>query len=662
MNKRIGVYICHCGGNISDYVDVAEAQRLMQDEDGVLISKHVMFACSDATQTEMVNDIKENQLDAIVVASCSPKLHTHTFRGVADRAGLNKYNYIQVNIREQCSWPHSDKPLDATHKAIGLIRAGIKKAALSEALESVEIEAYDAMMVVGAGVSGLKAALELAKNGHQVYLLEKEKKVGGKLVENGSLFMTGEHGNQLVERLLEEIKNNTKITLFTESEVEKVNGSIGNFNIDVNVGMGCVKTEKMTLAVGSVLVATGYDYYQPKENEFAFGMSPRVITLPELKKRMEKNNGVIIHNNKPVKSLAFVYCVGNRQRKGENKYCSRICCTTAIHTGLLLKEKNKDLKIIHLYRDIRTYGKQELLYEQSSKQGDVYMKFDEKEPPQVDVKGDSLLVKVKDYLTQKKEIEFSPDLLVLVTGAVARSDSSDIAAKFKIPVGADRFFNEIHPKLKPVETVINGVLIGGACQSPKNVSESVQSSLSAVSKMLSLIKNNRIRLEPIIARVNEDACLWCGKCAEVCEFDALKEITCNGKQITEVNPATCKGCGICVPVCPSEALELKMFSDKEIEAMIDGFVSQVELSGHSEEPKQLQTAKKPLNLKRYPEIWSRIANCITDEHKTIPEIAKIIGEDIGLVTWHLMTMNKYNYVQSDGMDKKDQYFYYKLKN
>jgi len=662
MNKRIGVYICHCGGNISDYVDVAEAQRLMRDEDGVLISKHVMFACSDATQTEMVNDIKENQLDAIVVASCSPKLHTHTFRGVADRAGLNKYNYIQVNIREQCSWPHSDKPLDATHKAIGLIRAGIKKAALSEALESMEIEAQDAMMVVGAGVAGMKAALELANNGHQVYLIEKEKTVGGKLVENGSLFMTGEQGPHLVERLLDEIKNNTKITLFAESEVEKVNGSIGNFIIDVNVGMGGVKTEKMSLAVGSVLVATGYDYYQPKENEFAFGLSPRVITLPELKKRMEENNGAILFNNKPVKSLAFVYCVGNRQRKGENKYCSRICCTTAIHTGLLLKEKNKSLKIIHLYRDIRTYGKQELLYEQSSKQGDVYMKFDEKEPPVVEVHGDLLQVKIRDYLTQKKEIEFNPDMVVLVTGAVARTDSSDIAAKFKIPVGADRFFNEIHPKLKPVETVINGVLIGGACQGPKNVSESVQSSLSAVSKMLSLIKNKRIRLEPIIARVNEDACLWCGKCAEVCEFDALKEVTGNGKQIAEVNPATCKGCGICVPVCPSEALELKMFSDKEIEGMIDGFVSQVELSGQSDEQKKPESVKKPLNLKRYPEIWTRIANCITDEHKTIPEIAKQIGEDISLVTWHLMTMNKYNYVQSDGMEKKEQYFYYKLKN
>ncbi|MCK9612993.1 MAG: FAD-dependent oxidoreductase [Bacteroidales bacterium] len=662
MNKRIGVYICHCGGNISDYVDVAEAQHLMQDEDGVLISKHVMFACSDATQTEMVNDIKENRLDAIVVASCSPKLHTHTFRGVADRAGLNKYNYIQVNIREQCSWPHSDKPLDATHKAIGLIRAGIKKAALSEALESMEIEAQDAMMVIGAGVSGMKAALELANNGHQVYLIEKEKKVGGKLVENSSLFMTGEQGIQLVERLMEEIKNNTKITIFTESEVEKVNGSIGNFNIDVNVGMGGVKTEKMSLAIGSVLLTTGYDYYQPKENEFAYGLSPRVITLPELKKRMEENNGVIHYNNKPVKSLAFIYCVGNRQSKGENKYCSRICCTTAIHTGLQLKEKNNGLKIIHLYRDIRTYGKQELLYEQSSKQGDIYMKFEEKEPPQVEVKGDSVLVKVKDYLTQKKELEFSPDLLVLVTGAVARADGSDIAAKFKIPVGADRFFNEIHPKLKPVETVINGVLIGGTCQGPKNVSESVQSSLSAVSKMLSLIKNKRIRLEPIIAKVNEDACLWCGKCAGVCEFDTLKEITRNGKQIVEVNPATCKGCGICVPVCPSEALELKMFSDKEIEGMIDGFVSQVELTGQSDEPKKPENVKKPLNLKRYPEIWTRIATCITDEHKTIPEIAKQIGEDIGLVTWHLMTMNKYNYVQSDGMDKKGQYFYYKLKN
>lgn len=662
MKERIGVYICHCGGNISDYVDVAEAQRLMQDEDGVLLAKHVMFACSDATQTEMVNDIKEHNLDAIVVASCSPKLHTHTFRGVADRAGLNKYNYIQVNIREQCSWPHSDKPMDATHKAIGLIRAGIKKAALSEALESTEINATEASLVVGAGIAGMKAAIELARNGNQVYLIEKEARMGGQLRDVGTIFPTNKPGFELIDRLTQEIKSDSRITLFTETEVEKVNGSIGNFSVDVHVRMAGTNTENMTLAVGSILITTGFDHYLPKENEYGFGQSDRIITLPELKKRMSASGGIVTHNGKPVRSLAFVYCVGSRQSKGENKYCSRTCCMSATHTALLLKEKNRDMKILHLYRDIRTYGKMEILYEKSSKQGDIYLKFEEKEPPVVEVNGDNVSVKMKDYLTQKQEIEFQPDLLVLVTGSVPRSDSTDISSKFKIPIGADKFFNEVHPKLKPVETVINGVLIGGSCQGPKNISESVQSSLSAVSKMMSLIKDHRIQLDPVIARVNADACIWCGKCAAVCEFDAIKQVEYNGKQIAEINPATCKGCGICTPVCPNEALDLKLFSNAEIESMIDGFMSEVKLSdGQKNEGEKPATGKKPITLKRFPEIWTRIANTMQNGHKTIPEIAQELGLDTNTVTWHLMTMNKYYFVESDGMDKKDEYYYYKLK-
>ncbi|HBG70775.1 MAG: hypothetical protein A2W93_04295 [Bacteroidetes bacterium GWF2_43_63] len=662
MNNKIGVYICHCGGNISDYVDVAEVQRLMKDEDGVVISKHVMFACADSNQKEMIEDIESQNLDAIVVASCSPKLHTHTFRGVAERAGLNKYNYIQANIREQCSWPHSDKPLDATHKAVGLIRAAIKKAALSEALETIEIEAKDASLVIGAGVAGMKAAIELAGIGNQVFLIEKEAHVGGKLLENGKLFPTSQNGKELAAGLLSQIKANPKITLFTETEVEKVSGSVGNFSVDVKVRMAGTNTETMTLAVGSVLVATGYAHYQPKESEYGYGLSDRVITLPELKKRIEENNGVITHNGKPVKSLAFVYCVGSRQSKGENKYCSRMCCSSAIHTSLLLKESNRDMKILHLYRDIRTYGKQEIMYEKSSKQGDIYLKFEEKEAPVVDVVNNTITVKLKDYLTQKKEIEFQPDMLVLVTGAVAREDSADVSAKFKIPRGADKFFNEIHPKLKPVETVINGVFIGGSCQGPKNISESVQSSSSAVSKIAALIKDGLVQLEPIIARVNADACLWCGKCAAVCEYDALKEMTFNGKQIAEVNPATCKGCGICTPVCPTDALEVIMYTNSEMESMIDGFMENVVLEPSTEDTEEESVASGPVKMKEHPQLWRQIAASIATEHKTIPEIAQTIGMDKDLVTWHVMTMNKYNVLMADGMDSKEQYYYYKLKN
>ena len=562
MKERIGVYICHCGGNISDYVDVEELSRIMKDEDGVVVSKHVMFACADSGQKEMVQDIQEQNLDALVVASCSPKLHLHTFRGVAKRANLNQYNYIQVNIREQCSWPHSDKPLDATKKAAGLIRAGIKRAALSKALENIEIDTTKAVVVIGAGISGMRASIDLAKMGNEVYLVEKDFFVGGNIAQSDTLFMDNEKGKDLIQKLYQEIKTFSNITLFTGSTIEKVSGSLGNFNVSIKIRPSFIKhnadiktikqaieecktevpdpftlglttrkaiyknysealpdkyvvdaeaikenhpflekynnvidiyqfDEAVTLHAGSILVTTGADFYKPKENEYAYKSVKEVITLAEFKTLISLNSDKLFFNNKPINTITFIYCVGNRQTKGENKYCSRYCCTSAIHTAILLKEKYDNIKSYHLFRDIRTYGKQEILYEKSSKQGDVYIRFDEKEPPTVEIQNGVLTVKVKDLLTSKKELEIGTDLVVLVTGMIAREDSSLIAEKLKIPIGNDKFFNEIHPKLKPVETVIKGVFIGGCCQGPKNISESVQSSLSAAAKISASIKSNK---------------------------------------------------------------------------------------------------------------------------------------------------------------------------
>lgn len=664
MIKRIGVYICHCGGNISDYVDVAEIQRLMEKEDGVVVAKHVMFACADSNQKEMIQDIQEQNLDAIVVASCSPKLHTHTFRGVASRAGLNQYNYIQANIREQCSWPHSDQPLEATQKAIGLIRAAIKKAALSEALENIVIEAKNASMVVGAGIAGMKAAIELARNGNHVFLIEKEGKPGGKLLNSGRLFSTGENGADLVSKLSIQVSSISEITLLTNTAVEKVAGSIGNFTVEVKTRTDEANDEKLILSVGSILVTTGFEHYMPQENEYGFGTSDRVITLPELRKKMLENGGRLMYDGHPVKSVAMIYCVGSRQSKGENKYCSRACCSSAIYTSLLLRQANPGLNVAHIYRDIRTYGKQEVMYEEASRLGDIFLKYEEKDLPSVEMVNNKVVIKVKDYLTSKKEMELRPDILVLVTGAVPCCDSGEIASKLKIPVGSDKFFNEIHPKLKPVETVINGVFIGGTCQGPKNVSESVQSSLAAVSKILAIVKGDSVQLEPVIATINPDSCVWCGKCAGVCDYDALKETVLNGKHVAEVNPATCKGCGICAPVCPSDAIEVRMYTNAEMEAMIDGFMQEVCYEQKTSEVAggESLSDNEPVSMREYPDLWKQIVATLANEHKTIPEIALETGLGTDLITWHLMTMTRYNIVLADGMDKKEQYYYYKLKN
>jgi len=734
MRQRIGVYICHCGGNISDYVDVEELSMMFHKEDGVVVSKDVMFACADSNQKAMVEDIQQYNLDAIVVASCSPKLHLHTFRAVAARAGLNPNNYVQVNIREQCSWPHSDRPREATVKAAGLIRAGINRVAYSEALDSIEIEVKKAVMVIGAGISGMKAAIDLARSGNEVYLVEKDFFLGGHIAQQEKLFMTGQSGREIVKRLYDEMKSYKNITVFTGATVSKVTGSLGSFNIEVKVKPRYIngKVDKQTvkrtmddcqvtvrdafneglttrkaiyknypealpdvpvvdmealrdhpeflekhravinpneqeetiaLLAGSVLVTTGFDHYDPKEGEFGYQNIPNVITLPQLNRLMELSPEKLVYNGKEIRSVAFIYCVGSRQKKGENKYCSRQCCTSTIYTALQLKEKYGKIQNYHLYRDIRTYGKQEILYDRASKQGDLFFKYEEKELPTVEMNGNAITLKVKDYLTNKKELEITPDLVVLVTGMVARADAPHISELFKIPIGNDKFFNEIHPKLKPVETVIKGVYIGGTCQGPKNVSEAVQSSLAGASKITALLKSGTVMGDPVVARIDADVCTWCGKCAEVCDYTAIREtITKAGKHIAGVNRSVCTGCGICAPVCPVNAIEVAKYTDHEIEAMIDGFAAEVEI--REEDVSAVNEGKEDFvaaHMKEYPQIWKDILDTLDTEKKTIPEMVDTLNMAPEMVTWHLMTMNKYGVVSPAGTNDKEEYYYYKIK-
>ena len=657
--KRIGVYICHCGGNISDYVDVEQLRDLANNEENVVVSKNVMFACADSNQKEMINDIREKNLDGIVVASCSPKLHLHTFRGVAERAGLNPYNYVQVNVREQCSWAHSDHPDQASYKAAGLIRAGIKKVTKSEALESIRITAHKSVVVIGAGISGMRAAIDLARMGNQVYLIEKEDHVGGQLAGKGKLFPTGETGEDLAATLLSRIRSLNNITLFTSARLGKVTGSLGNFKAEIHTGNN--NSEVMTFQAGAILLTTGYEPYQPKDNEFGYNASPRIVTLNDCNRMIKNSENQLMVNGQQVHTAAFIYCVGMRQTKGENKYCSRVCCTAAINTSLEMHEKFSGIRTYHIYRDIRTYGKQEILYEKSSKAGDVFLMYQEKFPPVVEPTATGVSISVKDYLTMKKTIEMEVDLLVLVNGMVPRSDSVEIASKLKVPIGNDKFFNEIHPKLRPVETVINGMFLGGSCQGPKNIQESVQSSLSAAAKINAIIRNETIELEPIIARIDDEACTWCGKCQEVCEFDAVFQLETSGRVIAGINEAVCKGCGICAPICPVDAINIVQYTNDEIEGMIDGFLQSVNLEKKNEaeagdDIPQLQ------GMKEFPEIWQSIIQSVTAGPKTIPAIADDLALDTALVTWHVMTMNKYFILEPSGIDDNDEYYSYSLKN
>ncbi len=639
MKSKIGVYICQCGSNISDYVDVDAVNREIEKIPDITISKVTMFACSDSTQKEIANDIKDNQLEGIVVASCSPKLHTETFRNVAKRAGLNPYRYCQVNIREQDSWAHSDNPLGATKKAVRMIRAGIAKVRNSEAMETITIPAEKSVAIIGAGIAGLRSSIELADMGSNVFLIEKDHFVGGRVTEWENLCTVDESGSELVARLYEDIKKRDNITLFTGAEILGLSGSVGNFNLNLkirprylkssadkkrlnelmekcsekipdefnyeltkrkavykkydsalpdipvvdkeNIGEelplikeydDCIdlnqKDENISIKAGAAILCTGFDPYEPKEGEFGYKKIKNVITFQQLKRVIELNRKEFSYKGKVIKNIAFIYCVGSCEVNGENTYCSRYCCTCAISTSTFIKEKYSEINSFHLYRHIRTYGKQEVIYDNALRKGDIFLKFSDDDPPEVSEENGVLTVKINDRLTDGENIELEPDLVVLITGMVPRKESKHIGDIFKTPIGRDRFFNEVHPKLRPVETVIDGVFIAGTSQSPKSISETMKSALSAASKADSLVNKGEITLEPTIAVVDREECVWCGKCDEICPFDAISKEKYKNGTVALVNIATCKGCGMCVPVCEKDAIYVKGYSNQEIEGMI----------------------------------------------------------------------------------------------
>ncbi len=644
MKQKIGVYICQCGSNISDYVDVDKVLDSVKDLEGVSLVKITMFSCSDSTQNEMVDDIKNEDLDGLVVASCSPKLHLPTFRNVAIRGGLNPYNYVQVNIREQGSWAHSDNPKKATEKAIQLVKAGIERTKYSNALEKTVIPSEKAVAVIGAGIAGMKAAIELADMGLSVYLIEKDFFVGGRITQWEDLCTVEELASDTVTRLYDEVKSKDNLTLFLGATAENMSGSVGNFKLTINIRPRYIKSdfnkdkieeltgkcktltpnefdfgltkrkivfktypgalpdipvvdiknagddiniinefkdhldldrkdESITVDIGSVILATGSDPYTPKVGELGYKEIDNVVTFQEFKRIIELSpNGKLKYNGKDIKSVGYIYCVGSCQAEG-NMYCSRFCCTCAISTSLSINKRFEKIRFYHVYKHIRTYGKQEVLYDQAGRQGDIFFKFDEDEEPVVSMVDGEGTITFNDLLTDGEEISVSPDLIVLVTGMVPRDDYKRVAEVFKAPIGRDKFFNEAHPKLRPVETVIDGIMIAGASQGPKSISESTKSALSAASKADALLHKGEIELEPTLAMIDTSLCEGSGLCIQACPFNAITMIDAGGKKLAQVEKSACKGCGWCLAVCPHDAIELAGYTNNEMEGMIESLIT-----------------------------------------------------------------------------------------
>jgi heterodisulfide reductase subunit A len=570
--KRIGAFICHCGGNISDYVDEEKVRAAAEKESGVAVAKTFPFACSEAAQQEMIRTIREEKLDGIVIASCSPKLHITTFRAMAKRSGINPYLYTQVNIREQCSWAHRHEREEATGKAIHLVGAGVARTRLGMPLTDLRIETTAAALVVGAGVAGMRAALALSDIGMTVYVVERAPEVGGRVPRWGRMFPNDREGAEIIDTLLQAIRRRENITLFTGAEVVGKTGNVGDFAVTVRVR----GSEEIALRVGAIVVATGFDSYAPEAGEFGYGL-PGVVTLPEFRELLTGANGKLRYGDREVRNIVYVYCVGSRQAATEgyphpNLYCSRFCCTAAVHTALLANGADGGINQYHLYRDMRTYGKSEVLFEEAGRKGSVFVRYAEDAPPVVERTDGDLLVRVRDGLLGGEEIGIPADLVVLVTGMVPR-ENANLVGVLKLPIDAGGFFNEIHPKLRPVETVIDGIFIAGAAQGPKTLAESVASSMAAVSKGAALLLKGYVDLPPLVAKVDTERCTWCGECEKTCPYDgAVGKVRQGEKEVAYVHPALCKGCGGCVPVCPAEAIDLEGYTNAQVKAMIDALV------------------------------------------------------------------------------------------
>jgi len=574
--RRIGVYVCHCGGNISDYVDVERVISDIQDAGDVVVAKTAMFACSDATQQDMVADIQAQGLDGLVVASCSPKLHTYTFRAVAGRAGLNPYEYSQVNIREQCSWVHPDDREAATAKATALVNAGISRTRLTTPLEPMVVETLPHTLVIGGGVAGLRAAVGLADIGLRVTLVERDLQLGGWVGGFGPMYPHGRVGRELIETLVAEVRKRPAITVLTGAEVVGKAGSFGNYLVSVRIGGD--GSAALEVAVGSIVVATGFESYQPQLGELGYGIEG-VVTLPDFKALVDASAGAagpLTWHGRRVRSLAYVYCVGSRQPadvEGANQYCSRFCCAATVQAAVQVAGLDPAIRQFHLYRDMRTYGKFEPLYTEARKAGSVFLKFAPEEPPEIRREaGGGLTVTVRDLLTERTELAIPVDLVVLVTGMVPRAND-ELVNVLKLPAGSDGFFNEIHPKLRPVETVVDGVLIAGACQGPKTSAESVASGLAAVTQSAAVLKKGYTELDPLVAIVDPIACTACGDCLTACPYDAISMSEGADRHAAVISPTGCKGCGGCVPICPENAIDLLGYSDAQVSSMIESLAA-----------------------------------------------------------------------------------------
>jgi heterodisulfide reductase subunit A len=545
---RIGVFVCNCGINIGGVADVPAVREYARTLPGVVHVEDNLFTCSQDTQDKMKEVIQQMGINRVVVASCSPRTHEPLFQETIREAGLNKYLFEMANIRDQNTWVHMNNPEKATQKAKDLVRMAVAKAAYIEPLHQVSLDVVHAGMVVGGGVAGMEAALGLADQQYQTYLVERSDQLGGNAAWLRHTWQ-GEQVQPYLEGLIERVRNHPKIRLFLNTEVVETGGILGNFTSTLKNGGDSAATFTVEHAV--TIIATGGREYRP--TEYLYGQNPNVLTHKDMDEAMTAGDPRIAAADTAV----FIQCVGSRIE--ERPSCSRLCCTHSVKTAIALKQAKPEMTVFILYRDVRTYGFREDLYRKARELGVIFIRFGLEAPPVVSQTDGGLSVTVKDHILGRP-IELTPDLLVLAT-AVLPNENKKLFELFKVSINAEGFLVEAHAKLRPVDFASEGIFMAGLAHYPKSIDETIAQAQAAVSRASTILSKDVIWVGGVTAVVNPDRCAACLTCVRSCPYH-VPYIGEEGYAI--IDPAGCQGCGICVAECPGKAITLKHFTDEQM--------------------------------------------------------------------------------------------------
>ena len=555
-DPRIGVFVCHCGSNIAGVVDVEAVEEYAATLPDVVYVERNLFSCSQDTQDMIAKRIQEQNLNRIVVAACTPRTHEPLFRETLKAAGLNEYLVEMANIRNHDSWVHGGEPEMATAKAKDLVRMAAAKVTYGDSLKPIDVSITQKGLVIGGGVAGMTSALNLARQGFEVHLVERSAVLGGNAM-NLKHTWSGEHVLTQVAKLIEMVRGEEKIIIHMESSVTHVEGFVGNFRSTVTAKDGT----KLVVEHGAGIIATGGDALVPRE--YNYDSITKVVTSVQFDKLFELKEKHV----KQSKNFVFIQCVGSRE--GDAMYCSKVCCTHSVQSAIALKKENPERSVYILYRDMRTYAQREALYKEARQLGVIFINYELHGKPKVTENGGVIDVEVWDHVLHKP-LKIAADMVILATAIRPKEDATDLGKLYKVPVDGHGFFQEAHAKLRPVDFSTDGMFVAGLAHYPKPIEESVAQALAASSRAATLLSKTSICLDAVKATVDDTNCDGCALCVDVCPYHAITLIdrTEGEGKVIVVNKAQCKGCGLCQGTCPKRGVYVAGFTMKQISAQV----------------------------------------------------------------------------------------------